>query len=193
MIGVLAEDETDCLAAEVLVKRITNDVGRARFHVPKAWGKGCARLRAKAPARLKDMAKRGCVAAIVIHDLDRNPQTNALNDPEVLHRELEAIECPPELRRLICIPVEEIEAWFWSDDVTVKLVGRGTGSAHLSPHNIIDPKGKLEDLSIGANRKPRYTTNDNPMLAEHLTMDICAQRCASFRAFRDFVRQVLAA
>ena len=148
MIGVLAKDETDCLAAEVLVKRITNDVGRARFHVPKAWARAGASTREgyRSP---QGHRQRGCVAAIVIHDLDRNPQTNALNDPEVLRRELEAIECPPELSRLICIPVEEIEAWFWSDDVTVKLVGPRR-AAHISrPTTSSTPRASWKPFPSG--------------------------------------------
>lgn len=192
-IGVLAEDETDCDAAAVLIERINDEVraGGPKVGVRRAWGKGCARLRVKARAKLKDFVRQGCSAAIVLHDLDRNSRTNCPNDLRSLTQELEGIECPDGLTRLVCVPVEEIEAWFWADEVTVQMVGRGLGKAHPSPHLISDPKRELERLSLGANRKPRYTTNDNADLARALTLDLCEKRCPAFASFRAFVRSAI--
>jgi Domain of unknown function (DUF4276) len=189
--GLLAEDATDCDAVAVLVRRIAREVTSAQIGIDKHSTGGCAELRKKAGAKMQQMAGEGCAAAIVVHDLDLNPSNRELNDEAVLRRRLEAIEVPPALARLICIPVEELEAWFWSDLAVVQIVGRGKGKDHPSPHLIRQPKEQLQRLSKAANGKPRYSTNNNEALAEKLDLAICARRCPSFRALQDFVRGVL--
>jgi hypothetical protein len=188
-IGVLAEDATDCAALATLICRIAP---RISIGIEKYAGKGCSHLRRKAEAHLRDAVRRGCSAAVVLHDLDRNPSNSELNDERALQQRLEAIPAPAGLQRLVCIPVEELEAWFWADPVVVKEVGRGRGEANPSPHSIKRPKEELARLSIGANRKPRYSTNDNAKLAEKLDLALCARRCSSFRALNDFIERIVA-
>jgi hypothetical protein len=190
-IGVLAEDATDCNAVGVLIRRIAGEVRGPPVGINKYSGKGCHRLRKGAEPKMKLMADEGCVAAVLVHDLDRDPNNGELNDEAALRAKLEAIELPANLARLICIPVEELEAWFWSDPAVIEEVGRGKGKAHPSPHLIKSPKEELIRLSIGANKRPRYSTNDNDKLAAKLDLGICAQRCASFRLLMEFVRGVV--
>ncbi len=189
--GVLAEDMTDCDAIGVLIVRIAQQVRADPVSLSKDAGKGCSRLRKAAEPKLKLMARDGCAAAVLVHDLDRDPNNGELNDEAALRRKLEAIAWPAQLRKLICIPVEELEAWFWSDPAVLEEVGRGNGKAHPSPHLIRQPKEKLIRLSIGANKKPRYSTNDNGELAKKLDLSLCAQRCASFRMLKEFVVDVV--
>jgi Domain of unknown function (DUF4276) len=125
---------------------------------------------------------------VLLHDLDRNSKNGELNDEPSLRHELEAIAVPRSLSRLVCIPVEELEAWFWADPKVVEKVGRGKGKAHATPHSIKRPKEALMRLSSGENRKNRYTTNDNKRLAELLDLQLCAKRCASFRTLAEFIR-----
>ncbi len=190
-IGVLAEDATDCDVVAVLVRRIAKEVTSAQIGIDKHSTGGCAELRRKARVKMQQMVGEGCAAAIVVHDLDLNPNNYELNDEAALRRRLEAIEVPPALTRLICIPVEEVEAWFWADLAVVQIVGRGKGKDHPSPHLIKQPKEQLQRLSAAANGKPRYSTNNNQALAEKLDLAICAKRCSSFRALYDFVHRVL--
>jgi len=192
-IGLLAEDETDCDALEVLVRRIATETNGSRPAVKKFGGHGCARLRNKAEPTLRAMVREGCTAAVLVHDLDRDPINGQLNDPRALRADLERIVVPPGLSRLICIPVEELEAWFWSDPRVIQNVGRDKGKASVSPHLIKKPKEALINLSRGANRKPRYRTSDNPRLAELLDLSLCADRCPAFRDLRDFIRGLVAA
>ena len=103
------------------------------------------------------------------------------------------IAVPSGLTSLICIPVEELEAWFWSDPAIVEEIGRGKGKAHPSPHLIAKPKEALIRLSMAGDKKPRYSTNDNPRLAEKLALDVCAGRCRAFRELRDLVHAILRA
>ncbi len=186
--GILAEDETDADALAVLVRRLAGD---AQIGIKKQHFGGCARLRLKAAPTLSRMQQEGCAAAILVHDLDRNPENGALNDERDLRRTLESIDAPRGLTTLICIPVEELEAWFWSDAAVLSLVGPGA-KAHPSPHLIQKPKEKLVALSRGANGKARYVTFQNKLLAERLNLALCAARCPAFRQLGDFVRRIIA-
>jgi hypothetical protein len=190
-IGILAEDQTDCDTVSTLVRRIIAEAARPPVSIKKIGYKGCAKLRTKAEADLKLLAREGCSAVVIIHDLDRNPANNMLNDEGALRAKLTEIEVPTRLERHICIPVEELEAWFWSDPEVVRDIGRGSGAAHAEPHRIAKPKETLQRLSRGANGKHRYSTNDNPALAAKLDMAICAARCPAFRGLREFVRAMV--
>jgi Domain of unknown function (DUF4276) len=92
------------------------------------------------------------------------------------------------VKRHICIPVEELEAWFWSDPDVVRYVGQGKGEAKVNPHLIIKPKEELIKLSLGANKRPRYSTNMNVELAEILNLELCATRCPSFKNLLNFLK-----
>jgi hypothetical protein len=193
-VGVLAEDETDCDALRELINRILDDVGAPRVGVDRDWGNGCAGLRRKARAMLRQMASKGCGAVVLVHDLDRDPANGQLRDERALRAALEAIECPTGVRRLICIPVEELEAWFWSDQELLDEVAgiKGKAKAAHQPELVKQPKEQLIRLSRDAGKKPRYSTNENANLAKKLNLDVCAQRCRSFREFYNFVHSVVA-
>jgi hypothetical protein len=187
-VGVLAEDSTDCDAIAILIRRI------AQFRsigIEKYGSKGCSKLKRKAESKIRDMVRQGCSAVVLLHDLDRNPTNGELNDEPALRYMLEQILVPPEVERLICIPVEELEAWFWSDPEIIREIGEGKGQASPSPHKVKKPKEALIRLSKRENKKPRYSTNDNADLANKLNLDLCTQRCLAFRALRDFVLNVI--
>lgn len=182
--GVVAEDETDFRVARVLIRRLLrrNDVS-----IKTRVTNGCGKLEQKLPIWIAQLADEGCDAIVVLRDLDRNPLNNALNDEIATRYRLENVAVPDGVRCLVCIPIEELEAWFWSDPAVVQHVGRGLGKASSSPHMISRPKEELIRLSRKADKKPRYSTNNNERLAELLSLDLCAQRCSSFRSLREFV------
>lgn len=180
--GIIAEDDTDFRVARVLIHRL----GGEELTVRRRVTNGCGKLEQKLSIWQSQLADEGCQALIVLRDLDRNA-LNALNDEATLRRKLEGTAAPPRTRRLICIPIEELEAWFWSDPRVVHKVGRGQGKASASPHRIPKPKEELIRLSRKANGRPLYSTNDNEELARLLDLELCARRCDSFRHFRDFV------
>jgi Domain of unknown function (DUF4276) len=186
-IGLIAEDETDCDAIRKIVHRVLGTNTRT-----KHWAsKGCSTLKRKLSAKLGALSKEGCNAFIIVHDLDRNPQNNALNDEAKLRKTLEtAASEVAAMNRHICIPIEELEAWFWSDPDVIKHIGRGKGEPKANPHLISKPKEQLIKLSVGENRKPRYSTNMNAELAEMLNLDLCSDRCPSFRDLRNFLQSL---
>src|SRR5437868_3650650 len=95
--GVLAEDRTDCDVVRVFIRRILADDS---VKVRARSGKGCARLRRKAEPFMRDLVAAGCTRLIVLHDLDRNPNNDALNDHDGLRRELEGLKVPDQAVRL---------------------------------------------------------------------------------------------
>jgi hypothetical protein len=193
-IGIIGEDKTDCDTVAILVRRILDAMQVEHVGLPMRYPArgGCGQLRRKAPAFLNALLKAGCSAAIFLHDLDLNPVTRNLNDAEKLRRQLEAIKAPYGLNRHICIPIEEIEAWFWSDQAVLDLIGRGQGKSSTSPHTIRQPKEALQRLSRRAHNKCVYSTNDNTKLAEKLDLDLCAKHCPAFGDLRGFVQRALA-
>jgi hypothetical protein len=185
-IGIMGEDETDVLTLRTILRRmIPREVGIERRNPPRGRA-GCAALRKAAKTYMKELHAAGCHAVILLHALDLSGATNELNDEGRLRARLAAIPVPEGLARLICIPVEELEAWFWSDQNVLDKIGPG-GKASASPHTIKRPKEQLRDLSWRAHRKYNYATTQNPGLAEILDLELCARRCPSFAALREFV------
>ena len=58
------------------------------WRLKKRHDKGCANLRRKTERWLVDLVKEGCTAAVVLHDLDLNPQNGSLNDEAALRHKL---------------------------------------------------------------------------------------------------------
>ena len=166
-IAIIAEDDTDCDAIRKIVHRVLDE----NISTKKWAFKGCGILKRKLPAKIKVLSQEGCNAFVILHDLDRNPQNGSLNNESELRKTLEkSISSFQGINKHICIPIEELEAWFWSDPEVIKYVGRGNGQAKANPHAILKPKEKLLKLSIGENRKPHYSTNMNAELAAMLNL-----------------------
>lgn len=183
-IAIIAEDDTDCDAIRIIVHRILGE----DISIKKWASKGSGILKRKLSAKIKVLSQEGCNAFVIVRDLDRNPQNGSLNNELELRKELEkSISSFQGIHKHICIPIEELEAWFWSDSEVIKHIGRGKGQAKVNPHTIPKPKEELQKLSIGENRKPRYSTNMNADLAAMLNLDICADRCPSFKNLHEFL------
>lgn len=180
--GVIGEDETDCAAIRVLIKRMVGEKTR----VERRYGNGCAEIYRKASAWMHELAKAGCTHVIVLHDLDRDPRNGQLKDERALRTRLEALAVPRGIARLVCIPIEELEAWFWSDPQILQQIARRPVDASLNPHTIPKPKEKLMALSRSAAGAARYSTADNKDLARTLDLSLCAARCPAFRSLARF-------
>ncbi len=187
LIAIIAEDETDCDVFRQIIHRVLGTNTRT-----KSWAsKSSSTLKRKLSAKLKVMTREGCDAFIIVHDLDRNPKNNSLNDEKQLRDHLE-LSCSNinGIRKYICIPIEELEAWFWSDSKIIKEIGGEKCKANPNPHQIKSPKEALKKLSIGKNGKPSYGTNRNAELAKKLDMVECSKYCPSFRELVKFLRSL---
>jgi hypothetical protein len=186
-IALIAEDDTDCEAIKTIIRRILGD----NVSTKKWASNGCSTLRRKLSAKLFSLSDDGCNVFVIIHDLDRNPENGILNDEVQLRQILEKSASDiKQSARHICIPIEELEAWFWSDPKVIEYIGKGKRKASVNPHSLAKPKEELIKLSRDEKRRPRYSTNMNAELAEKLDLELCAQRCASFRDLLEFLRSL---
>ncbi len=185
LVGILAESENDCRVVSTLIRRILINKQISPSHYPTVHRatQGCAKLRAKCELWLRELAQRGCRSIIVVHDRDRFDETR-------LRAELIKAKVPQGVKRLICIPVEEIEAWFFSCDNSMQLICGDDAQSHAWPHTVRSPKEQLIMLSQNQFNRPRYSPNDGPQIAEILNIDICAARCSAFKYLREFVESM---
>ncbi|NJK31836.1 MAG: DUF4276 family protein [Deltaproteobacteria bacterium] len=185
--GIIAEDKTDCAALDVLIRRLAESVNLPIRGPKYRSGNGCGSIKRKAKAWVKELLDSGCDAIVIVHDLDRNKVTNQLNDEDELRESLDKIATPEGVPRLICIPIEEFEAWFFACAKVMRAISGSDKHVSRSPHAIAKPKERLISLSCGTNKKPRFSTNDNAKYARILDLEDCARLCPAFRELRGFV------
>jgi len=183
-IGIIAEDDSDFESSKVLIKRITS---KTNLSFKKAIGNGCGKIRRKALAYTIDLKNRGCDTVILLHDLDRR-------NLEQLKKELTAkLSDSPITNKLICIPVEEIEAWFLSDPNAIKtaLNLRRKPNIRGNPETINSPKETLGELIFHCSEKNIYylNTRHNEIIASEVSIDIMKNKCPSFNCFYSFISE----
>ncbi len=181
-IGIIAEDDSDFEAAKAIIKRL---VKKDNIPFKKAVGDGCGKVKRKAASYAIDLKKRGCDMLILFHDLDRNDFTT-------LKRELEdKLTNSPIKIKLVCIPTEEIEAWYLSDPDGLKTVFGLKRKPKIkgSPEDIPSPKEKLGELIYACSDKNiiYLNTKHNKVLGEKLSIDIMKHKCKSFKKLYDFI------
>jgi Domain of unknown function (DUF4276) len=182
-VGIIAEDVSDVDAARVLIRRIARrtDIGFKHFA-----GKGCGRMKGKCKAWAQALRAKGCGYLILIHDRDRRRLAE-------LRTELEqAISpCPIKLY-LICIPVEEMEAWWLADPNAIQKALNLARSPSVKgvPEQIPSPKERIERLvKVCSGGRVLYLTREhNWRIAEHVDLDK-VRRCVSFLPLSSFVQR----
>jgi hypothetical protein len=185
-VGIIAEDDSDVDAAKVLIRRVaeTSSIGVKRF-----VGQGCGKIKRKCLSWATTLKSKGCQYLILIHDLDRN-------DLQQLRDHLEAAISPsPIATYLICIPVEEMEAWWLSDPQAIKkaLNLKVAPKVTVHPQLIASPKEHIAELVRTCSKKTKMylNTKHNEKIAEHLDLSK-ARKCDSFEPFFNFVREHMA-
>ena len=190
-VGIIAEDNSDADCAAVLIHRITNN---DRIGIRRFVGKGCGKVKRKCYAWSEQLRQRGCSLLVLIHDLDGN-------DIEDLRTTLNGVlngvfnPCPITIH-LICIPVQELEAWLLSDPNAIKTAMHLNKSPNVKgqPETISSPKEHLGELIYRASKgeKIYIHTKHNPKITEALSISLVQSKCPSFIPFYDFVQSNLA-
>lgn len=181
-IGIIAEDKSDFESSKVLIKRITQ---KDNIGFRKALGNGCGKLRRKASAYAVDLKNRGCDTLILIHDLDRHDYSKLLLELE------SKLKCSPIHNKFICIPIEELEAWFLADPEGIKKTFNLKSKPNIKglPETIPSPKEKLGELIYHhSNKRTIYlNTKHNETLSLNLSIDLMKKKSNSFQEFYEFV------
>jgi hypothetical protein len=181
-IGIIAEDESDYEASRTIVKRI---IKNDKIGFRPRTSNGCGRLKRKAFDYAVDLNSRGCDLLLLFHDLDRNNLAE-------LEKELEEkLAKNPISSYFICIPIEEIEAWFLSDPECIKntLNLKRIPKIKAQPETILSPKEYLCSLvsSYSDREKIYLNTKHNALLSENISIDLMKEKCKSFKKLYDFI------
>jgi len=181
-IGIIAEDKSDYEAFKTIIKRIIN---KNEIGFKPRTSEGCGKLKRKAADYAVDLHNRGCDLLLLFHDLDRN---NLI----ALERELEEkLSNNPIKNYFICIPIEEIEAWFLSDPENIKntLHLNRTPNIKAMPETIASPKEYLGGLvkQYSDKNKIYLNTKHNNLLSENVSIDLMKVKCQSFAKLYQFI------
>lgn len=180
-IGLIVEDDSDFEAFKILIQRI---IKKDNLKFRKAVGNGCGKLKKKAISYAANLHQKGCNMIILVHDLDRN-------DLNELYNELEEklLNCPAQ-HKFICIPIEEIEAWFLSDPESIKSTFNLSNFPIIkgNPETISSPKERIENLVRQySNKTQLYLTKHNSKLSENVSLEVVKTKCNSFKILNDFL------
>ena len=181
-IGLIVEDKSDFDSLKVLIKRVTK---KNNIKFRKAISNGCGKLRRKASSYAINLHNQGCDMIILVHDLDRNELNTLKTDLE------KKLTTSPAKHNFICIPVEEIEAWFLGDLNCIKTTFnlRTLPKIEGVPETIKSPKEKIEDLVWRYSNKSKIylNTEHNEKLSANLCLESVNARCKSFRNLNDYL------
>lgn len=185
MYGILGEDTSDVDTLDILIRRLQAQHKLAITQNLKKGYKGSGELLKKGYRTLEEWKRRGCTKFLVVQDADQK-------DVNIVHAEIaKNIVYPSGIAIGICIviPVQEIEAWLLADIQKASLIFTSwKPKAVTNPESIPKPKEHLEKLSRQANGKPRYIhATHNKQLAEHVSLELLAKRCPSFKPLEDLV------
>jgi Domain of unknown function (DUF4276) len=180
-IGIIAEDISDVLSLHVMINRLKNSKS---IGVKKHVGKGCGRIARKCHDWAVDLKTRGCQSLIIVHDRDTK-------QVDSLYKSLVASVSPcPFNNYVICIPVQELEAWLLADPNAIKIALklRKAPKVKGNPEHINSPKEHLELLvrRVSNGEKVYIHTEHNQCISQHLNFQ-AVKKCTSFIPFLNFV------
>lgn len=179
-VGIIAEDVSDVDVVTALMKKLA----KKPFKMHSTVGRGGSRILAKCLSWSRLLHQRGCSILLLVRDLDDD-------DLEILRSRLvKALRDCPIAKRLVVIPVREIEAWLLADqDAINKAMSLKKKVAFVTnPEGIVDPKSRLSDLiRKGSLNKAIYlNTVHNKRIAEACSVSKL-RRCTSFQPLETFV------
>jgi hypothetical protein len=183
-IGLIVEDNSDFNCLVTIIKRILK---KDNIKFKKVIGNGCGKIKKKALAWSENLHHRGCNVLILIQDLDRNDLKELKNELKM------ALSTSPISKRLICIPIEELEAWLLSDQNSLKQTFNLKRVPRISgkPETISSPKEKLRDIVYSCSDKNiLYITKHNERIAMEISIELMEKKCPSFSELNTFVNEL---
>ena len=183
-IGLIVEDNSDFTSLKIILSRL---IGKDNFTFKKAVGNGCGKMKKKALSYANILHRKGCDLVIITHDLDRNN----LQD---LRKELSTIMNKSNSKnKFVCIPNEEIEAWFLRDPEGIRDTFELNRIPNIkgNPEIINSPKEKLEDYVYQCSEKSKIylNTKHNDILSTNLNLEKISKRCNSFKELKTYINK----
>lgn len=182
LVGIIAEDDSDVDSIKTLIHRISgNDLIGTKHFV----GKGCGKINRKSNLWASNLKEKGCSLLILVHDLDNNDLK------ELEKKILSAIKPCPFDKYLICIPIQELEAWLLSDPDAIKSVFNLKKTPKITgfPYDINNPKEFLRNIikKTSNNEIIYLNTKHNSKISQAISIDKVKEKNPSFITFYKFV------
>jgi hypothetical protein len=184
-IGIIAEDESDIKTIKILIERIKN----RKFPVSSKIGHGCGKLMRKCGEWADMLYADDCKVLIVVHDSDGNSAKSIHN---AIHTKIKSCSID---KVLICIPIQEIEAWLLGDPSAIKKAFKLSTISVIrkNPESIDSPKETLEKIVRMSSKNSRQYihTDHNHKIALLINIDEVKRKCSSFNKFFEFIESNL--
>lgn len=181
-IGIIAEDISDVNTVKVLIQRIANKNVSEKHHL----GYGSGKILSKCSGWAKSLYQRNCGVLIVIHDSDTNPAQEIYNN---IQKKLATCLFN---KYLICIPIQELEAWLLSDPAGIKKAMNLENMPTIkgNPEDINSPKEYLERLvwTVSLRTKIYINTKHNEKIVSQISLDKVYKKCKAFQPFHKFIK-----
>lgn len=181
-IGIIAEDKSDINSVAEIIYRIAKN---RKIGVKGMGNNGCGMLMRKCRDWAQNLHERKCSFLIVVHDSDNN-------NPNDIFKKIDNLldDCPIS-KKLISIPVEEIEAWLLSDSNAIK-IGLKLKNNPVIPKStelIHSPKEYLGKVVYKASRQEKIydNTKHNVLIAKNISIETVKKTCPSFSPFFNFI------
>ncbi|WP_051230666.1 DUF4276 family protein [Epilithonimonas caeni] len=183
-VGIIAEDNSDFDTIKTIINKFT----RKKLSYKKNIGNGCGKIKRKCKDYIDDLEKRNCDLVLLFHDLDRNDYKSLYDS---LNYKIKGCNIN---KKFICIPVEEIEAWFLSDVDAIKNTFKIKKQFKIrgNPETIPSPKEFLQDLVYKNSNKTIVFNNvkHNNKIAENLDLNLVSKSCPSFNKLEKFLNNL---
>jgi hypothetical protein len=182
-LGMIAEDNSDIEVITELVCRLRSE---DEIIVRKFIGHGCGRIIGKCNQWSEILFIQGCKYLILVQDLDERKLEdlfttlcNAINGCSIR-------------RRVVVIPIREIEAWLLSDCKAIKnsLGLKQNFSEIPNPQLLHDPKKRLSELIyLRSGKQKRHIISDNRKIASRTNINKLL-RLSSFVPLYNFIKEI---
>ncbi len=185
--GIVGEDDSDVLTLRELIIRFHERARLPTASFKKHGFRGCANLLSKGARYLEMFEADGCERLIVLYDADRDDPAARRQRAELEIVKVANISIPC----FVCVPVQEIEAWFLADTAAVtKVIPKcGILKEYTSPELQRDPKEQLKRICLDPKtRKSLYSPpTHNEKVARCVDLDLLLSKCSSARELANFV------
>lgn len=182
-IGIIAEDNSDIESIKVLINKIT---GR-NVACKSCVGRGSSKIYRKCKSWADLLYGKGCRFLIVVRDSDGS-------DPSQIHVKLsQALKgCRLLENTVICIPVQELEAWLMADPIAIKKAMNLKKPPNIksSVELINSPKEHLGRVikTVSKGSILYVNTIHNQKIAEQISIQKILSSCPSFKTLHDFIK-----
>lgn len=181
MIGIISEDDSDFVPLSCLIRRVSTN---QKLSFKKKLGRGGGNIIKKCGKWSIELKSYGCSKLIIAYDSDEH-------SPSEIYGKVKCAlgECPIS-KYIICVPVQEIEAWFLSDLENLNSIFRFNTKPKLKGdlENINSPKEKLEEIVYKNANKLYLNTAHNGVIAENINVQKIRGKCPSFEPLYSFIK-----